>query len=49
MPVSPIRSKVSINPSKQKQMEEEGVSINQSLTTLGRIFAILSNKKVKEK
>ncbi len=49
MPVSPIKSKVNINPSKQKQTEEESVSINQSLTTLGRIFAILSNKKAKEK
>lgn len=32
---------------KQSKSEEEGISINKSLTTLGRIFAILSDRKAK--
>ena len=35
----------SVNKSQQKSQDDEGISINKSLTTLGRIFSMLSNRK----
>lgn len=46
---SKLNKSVSTQDLKSKLVEEEGISINKSLTTLGRIFAILSNKKAKDK
>lgn len=50
-PISKLSKSVQISAEelRLKQIEEEGISINKSLTTLGRIFAILSDRKAKEK